>query len=198
MFDFVFDTCDDADGYTLDGSFSLSVESVAGDTRTDVFRLSYEVQDMRLTVASGKDNYTGSVSNGFDIIWDSVAFPEIVLTTGMEPFAAMQLSSQADVYSFSGNRSLTVNADISVSTTLREVREPSFDSAFGNNSYETIAPLQAPDGQDPQSGEISVGSIKNSTHIVIESSDIVRLDIDLDGDGIVDDTPYTTWAVLRG
>lgn len=199
VFDFVFDTCDDGDGYTLDGSFSLSAERVTGDTRTDVFRLSYEVQDMRLTVASGMENYTVSVSNGFDIIWDSVAFPEIVLTTGMAPFAAIQLSSQTDVYSFSGTqRSLTVNADISVSTTLREVREPSFKSAFGNTLYETIVPLQAPDGQDPQSGEISVGSIKNSMRIVIESGDIVRLDIDLDGDGIVDDTQYTTWAALRG
>lgn len=115
-------------------------------------------------------------------------------------FVALQLSSQADVYFLkAGRRSLTVNADISVSTTLREVQEPSLESAFlgGGIHYETIVPLQAPDGQDPQSGEIFVGNIKESIRIVIESSDIVRLDIDLDGDSIVDDIQYTTWAALH-
>lgn len=81
VFDLVFDTCDDGDGYKLDGSFSLSVVGVPGDPRTDVFRLSYEVQDMTLTVASGMETYTASVSNSLVLDWDSVAFPEIVLTT---------------------------------------------------------------------------------------------------------------------
>jgi len=200
VFDLVFDTCDDGDGYTLDGSFSLIVQYLVGDPRTDVFQLGYEVQDMALTVASGMDNYAASVSGGFVLDWYSVAFPEIVLTTSLGYLDTLQLSSQAGVYSSSGRRSLTVNADISVSTTLREAREPLLESTFfgGHIFYETIVPLQAPDGQDPQSGEIFVGGIKESIRIVIESSDIVRLDIDLDGDSIVDDIQYTTWAALQG
>ena len=67
-------------------------------------------------------------------------------------------------------------------------------------SYEIIVPLQAPDGQDPESGEILIsGGDENGTiRIVIESSATVRLEVDLDGDGIVDDTQYTTWAALQG
>jgi len=33
---------------------------------------------------------------------------------------------------------------------------------------------------------------------VIESSAVVRLDIDTDADGTVDDIRYTTWAALKG
>ena len=36
-FNILFDSCDDGDGYTIDGSFSLEVLSQDGDPRTDVF-----------------------------------------------------------------------------------------------------------------------------------------------------------------
>jgi hypothetical protein len=200
VFYLVFDTCDDGDGYTLDGSFSLFVSELVGDPRTDVFRLSYALRDMTLTVASGMDNYAASAGFSFLLGWDSLAFPVIVLTPTP---GALQLSSQADVYSWSyGGQSLTVNADISISTTLGEARESLMESAFlgGYISYEIIVPLQAPDGQDPESGEILVSEgVGNGTiRIVIESSTIVRLDIDPDGDGTVDDIQFTTWAALQG
>jgi hypothetical protein len=196
VFDLVFDACDDGDGYTLGGSFSLLLSQLEGDPRTDVFRLSYYLQNMDLTVASGVDSYTAE--KNFSIEWDSFAFPVIVLKN----VTLRTLSSQADVYSwFYGGQSLTVNADSSISTTLGEARNSLMESAFlgGYISYETIVPLQAPDGQVPESGEILVSGGGNGTiHIVIESSTSVRLDIDADGDGIVDDSQYTTWAALRG
>ena len=55
-FDLLFDTCDDGDGYTLDGNFSLFVSEVVGDPRTDVFQLRYALGELTLTVAAGIDN----------------------------------------------------------------------------------------------------------------------------------------------
>jgi hypothetical protein len=43
-------------------------------------------------------------------------------------------------------------------------------------------------------GGVGNGAIR----IVIESSASVRLEIDADGDGTVDDYQYTTWPALRG
>ncbi len=154
---------------------------------------------MDLTVASGVDSYIASAGVSFLLAWDSLAFPVIVLTPTP---GALQLSSQADVYSWSyGGQSKTINADISLTTTLGEARESVMESAVlgGNLSYETIVPIQATDDQDPESGEILVSEgVGNGTiHIVIESSTIVRLDIDSDGDGIVDDIRFTTWAALQ-
>ncbi len=197
VFDLVFDACDDGDGYTIGGSFSLLVGQLDGDPRTDVFQLSYNVQNMVLTVTSGVDSYTAE--KHLIIEWDSLAFPVIALTNMTLP----TLSSQVDVYSwFHGGQSLTLNADSSISTTVVEARNSLMESAFlgGYISYETIVPLQAPDGRVPESGEILVSEhLGNGTiHIVIESSASVRLDIDADGDGIVDDSQYTTWAALLG
>ena len=200
VFDLVFDACDDGDGYTIDGSFLLFVRELDGDPRTDVFRLSYALRDMDLTVASGVDSYAASAEFNFLLAWDSLAFPVIVLTPTP---GGLQRSSQADIYSWSfGAQSLTLNADISLTTTLGEARESLMESAFlgGNLSYEMIGPLQAADDQGPESGEILVseGVGSGTIRIVIESSTIVRLDIDSDGDGIVDDIHFTTWEALQG
>ncbi len=74
------------------------------------------------------------------------------------------------------------------------------DILGSNISYEIIVPLQASDGQDPVSGEILVsgGDGNGTVRIVIESSASVRLEIDADEDGVVDDYQYTTWAALNG
>lgn len=205
VFDLVFDACDDGDGYNIDGAFSLVVDEVSGDLRTDVFRLVYSVSHVDLTIVSGVETYTAETGNaGFTIEWHSLAFPVIALSN--RPFY-LRVSSQADVYSWPpdfgrGEQSLTVNADISIPTTVGEVRQLDLQSASlgGQISYVTVVPLEAPDGQDPESGEILVSEYLDlgTIRIVIESSASVRLDIDVDGDRTVDDIQYTTWAALRG
>jgi hypothetical protein len=198
VFYIMFDVCDDGDAASFNGSFYLHVRELNGDPRTDVFRLVYALQDMTLTVASGIDSYV--VSNNVVLGWDSLAFPEVVLAAST---ALSQLSSQGVAYSWLyGDHSLTVNADISNPMTLGEAHNSLMESTILGDyiSYEIIVPLQAPEGQVPESGEILIsgGEGNGTIHIVIESSASVRLDIDSDGDSTVDDYQYTTWAALRG
>ena len=198
VFDLVFDACDDGDGYTIDSSFSLKVMELVGDPGTDVYRLRYALLDMSLTVASSVDSYTASDTE-FQLIWDSLDFPVIVLTSAS--LTALQLSDEADVYSwsFGVSQSLTLNADTSPITTLRETRDTRMisDSLGDGLDYETIVTLQATDNQNPESGEILISG-NGTVRIVIESSASVRLEIDADGDGTIDDYQYTTWAALQG
>lgn len=200
-FDLVFETCDDGDGYSLDGSFSVIVNELAGDPRTDVFRLSYQLPNVIVTVAFDDGTHTMSSASRFSLTWDTVDFPVTVLSLTPN---ALALSTQADNYVLlSGVHSRTINADISVSTTLAEVGEAQLLSQVsldGYINYETVVPLQAPNGQAPESGEILVsnGLANETIRIVIESSTSVRLEIDSDGDGTVNDTQYTTWAALLG
>ena len=199
-FDLVFDNCDDGDGYTLDGSFSLSVRGLEGDPRTDAFRFRYELLNMTLTVTSGVDNAVAlSAPYLFFLEWNSLDFPVVVLTASPN----MMLGARADDYSWNlgGDHSLTVDADMSITATLGEAHSLMKSAVLGGYiSYEVIVPLQAPDGQDPESGEILVsgGDGNGTVRIVIESGASVRLEIDAEGDGIVDDYQYTSWAALTG
>jgi len=158
-----------------------------------------------LIVTAGADSYLAASSGQrFILKWDSLAFPVVVLTATP---GNLQVSTQAGADSWywlsdqAGEHSLTVNADISIPTTRVDARESQmYSDYFGDISYEIIVPLQAPGGQDPESGEIMIsgGSGNVTIHIVIESSVSVRLEIDADGDGTVDDYHYTTWSALRG
>ena len=207
QFDLVFDACDDGDGYTLDGRLAqVLVRELEGDPRTDVFRIRYEF--LALFTAGTYSYFTSSSQTGFILDWDSLAFPVIVLTA--TPGDQLILNSYADNYyagyfwssEQAGKHSLTVNADVSIPATLVDARASVMrsDVLGGLVSYEVIVPLQAPDGQDPESGEIliSAGAGHGSVRLVIESSAPVRLEIDSDDDGLVDDYQYTTWSALLG
>ena len=199
-FSLVLDNCNDGDGHTLDGSFSLNARGLDGDPRTDVFRPGYELHDNATVAASsGMNEYVTPLRVGFLPDWDSPAFPAVRLTAST---TSLQPSSQADDYYWLYRRPvLTVNADISIPTTTSEAGVSFMDSTVlgGLVSCETTTPLQAPDGQDPESGEILIsgGDGNGTIRIAIDSSTIVRLEIDPDGDGIVDDSRFTTWTAQQ-
>ena len=201
-FNIVFDTCDDGDGYTIDGSLSLEVLSQDGDSRTDVFALQYGLSNMALTIASGTDSYAASVgTSSFTLGFSSVAFPVIVLEHGLGP---QQLATQTDVYSWYNAGYQRLFLDTGFSPVAKRVRTggSTMKSEFlgGIFDYDTTVSLQATGDQDPESGEILIyGGYRNGTvRVVIESATSVRLEIDVDGDGTVDDYQYTTWTALRG
>ena len=201
-FDIVFDACDDGDGYTIDGSISLEVLSLDGDPRTDVFALQYGLHNMALTIVSGTDSYAASEgTSSFTLGFSSVSFPVIVLEHGLGP---LQLATQTDVYSWynGGYQRLFLNADLSPVTKLVRTGGSSMKSHFlgGTFDYDTSVSLQATGDQDPESGEILIygGANKGKVRIIIESATSVRLEIDADGNGTIDDYQYTTWVALRG
>jgi hypothetical protein len=155
---------------------------------------------MSLTVTSGVNNdVTLSAPYLFYLDWNSLDFPVVVLTA----WPNLMLGTPADDYSWNlgGGHSLTVNADMSIPATTTEARSLMKSAVFGDYiSYEILSPLQAAGGQNPESGEILIsgGAGNGSIRMVIESSTSVRLEIDVEGDGAVDDYQYTTWEVLKG
>jgi hypothetical protein len=198
-YDLTFDACDDGYGTTIDGGFSLKVVEVLGDPRTDVYRIAYTLSNMDLTIITGVESYLVSGSY-FSLTLDSLTFPNIALL--LSPIS-LQLHPSNDAYSWSfGRHALTMNADVLPSAIVAEVENTYMRSARldGSVTYETTIPLHSLDDQVPDSGEILVsrGSATGTIRIVIESSTSVRLEIDVDGDGIVDGYQYTTWAALQG
>ena len=197
-FRFAFESCDDGYGYTINGNFWLYVRELDGDPRTDVFQLVYALTDMTLSVSVGSVTENIAVTNNVVLRWDSRAYPEVVLTVLT---ATWQLSSWGGDYSWlHGDHSLTVNSDVTNPATQKETDYTLMESVvLGYISYAIVIPLQAPDGQAPESGEILIygGEGNGNIHIVIESDNSVRLEIDVDGDGNIDDYQYTTWARLN-
>ena len=70
----------------------------------------------------------------------------------------------------------------------------------GSVDYETVESVQASgDDNPPYTGVILITGAENSAvRIVIVSDEVVRLEIDVDGNGVVDEFVDTTWAALLG
>jgi ribosomal protein S6E (S10) len=134
----------------------------------------------------------------FYLDWNSLDYPVVILTA----WPNLRLGSQADDYSWNlgGAHSQTFNVDISIPTTTTEARSLMKSAVLGDYiSYEIVSPLQVAGDLIPESGEIQItgGSGNGSIRMVIESATSVRLEIDVEGDGTVDDYQYTTWGAKR-
>jgi hypothetical protein len=70
---------------------------------------------------------------------------------------------------------------------------------LGNSSYtvKTLTPFKETDGAYPSSGSVKITAGDNSTAIVtaVDSAN-VRIELDKNGDGVIDETINTTWVNL--
>ncbi|UCG73357.1 MAG: hypothetical protein JSV45_02980 [Chromatiales bacterium] len=191
-----FDNCDDNDGTVINGRLDLTVLTIAGDPLSDVFRLSANTMFTNLTVVDG--GVSAQAQGDVTVTLDSLNFPVTVDTLEGSFF---EIASQGEVFTLTNfTQSLTVDGGVIPDTKSAEAMGRLGSQLLGGSvDYETTAPIGATGDADPDSGEILVTGADNSMmQIVIVDSTSVRLVIDADGDGMVDDQQFTTWAALTG
>jgi hypothetical protein len=191
-----FNNCDDNDGNVLNGRLDLVIRAVQGDPNSDVFLVTADTDFTSLTVNDGTDTF--SADGSVTVTLDSLAFPVIAQMLSGSSFT---LSGAGESYTLSNfTQTLTVDTGIVPDTKVAEASGTLASQVLdGKVDYETTVPIQATGDLDPEAGEILITGADNTTvTIVIENVDSVRLDIDSDGDGIVDDVQFTTWAALTG
>lgn len=192
----VFVDCDDGLGYVISGEVDITVVEIQGDILTELFLLGMDLvlTDIVITDSAGEMAAVGD----FTLTLDQRGFPVLGLsmTTG-----ELQMGHEGEVWTMTG-------CDHDMQVDLGTLPEPltanasgRFESLLlgGSVDYETTVTLQALGDDDPYAGEILVTGAGNSTvRILIVDSDNVRLEIDENGDGTVDEFVDTTWAELNG
>jgi|GEM_PF-970611 len=191
----VFANCDDNLGYVISGTVDLTIAALQGDVNTDVFLIAFDTILTDVEIIEGVDVYTAD--GGFTLTLDALEFP--VLTTSMVG-EDLQLGSNGEVVSLSDfDHSLTVDTGVVPDTKLAEASGRLDSNSLGGSvDYVTTTPLQGTGDQDPHSGVILItGAGNSSVRIVVVDSQHVTLEIDSNGDGVVDDYIDTTWAALE-
>jgi hypothetical protein len=192
-FDIFYEICND--GFSvIDGSLFYEVDAFSGDLLTSLYSLTMTATFTDFQVATDEDQL---VSNGdITVRIDTLQFPNI----------------EAQV---SGN-SLTVDGSVSamVMTNFSSLHtqngamnpSPYTQTSFGTLnstllsgviSYSTPVEFEGSDVDYPSSGEFLVTGSNSSVRLTAIDSVDVRVDIDIDGDGIIDETVNTTWAELE-
>lgn len=185
--------CDDGLGEVVDGLLSMTITDFSGDLFQQMYLLGMDATLNGLQVASA----TETVSSSGDTA--------VLLDTMAPPFVTASVSGTSMMTS-SGSRSDTLRnyrTDQTVNGnqqnfpyTLTSSGTVESTLLSGTVRYTTPVQFTGFDVDYPDTGEILIMGNNSSARLVALDNVNVRIDIDSDGNGSVDETILTTWADL--
>ncbi len=195
FFEFDYNLCDEDLGEVTDGLIRTDVNNFNGDLPAGLYDLTMTFTLTNLQVSTAVDVLT---SNG-DV---SVTF-----RTANSPAVSTGISGNSRTVDSNGSSESLTNFATALTLDGNFVPAPftmttsgTLDSTqlSGVVRYSTEQIFQGFEGDFPDSGEFLVVGVNSSLRLIAENNVNVRIEIDTDGDGIVDQTINTTWAALTG
>lgn len=190
-----YNNCDDGAGETLDGTLDFSVDAFSGDVLSGLYNMTMTMDVMNFQSTTATDVLT---ANG-----DGTA----VLNTLLAPYVEASVSggsmttdtngAAATLSVYSSAQTLDARLEPAPYTMIASGTLDSSDLA-GIVAYSTTVMFEGSGSDYPNAGELLVDGATSSARLTALNSVDVRIEIDTDGDGTVDETILTTWAELDG
>ncbi|HEU4619723.1 MAG TPA: hypothetical protein VFV10_16920 [Gammaproteobacteria bacterium] len=186
-----FANCDDGTS-VIDGAFSMKITSLSGDLTSGMFVLGVDVTVTALRITENGETVTANGSISF--VTDSTQSPIVTTTVTANTLTVTGAGATNTLRDFSSTEvvdSVTTEYSLSSHGTLTS-------TAFsGSVTFETNASFQGTGDDHPVSGEIVITGAKGgSIDLVVLDGVSVRLNLDLNGDGQIDETSDATWDEL--
>lgn len=189
----VYELCDDGAGEVIDGTIDFTVGEFTGDLQAGMYMLSMEAVVTSLQVLTGTDTIT---NNGdATVALDTMQSPYV--TAGVSG-TSMTVDSNASSETLSNySSSQTVDGNLpELPFTLSAAGTIDSTQLAGIVQYSTPVTF-AGEGLDfPSSGALLVEGENSSARLTAVDNVDVIIEIDSNGDGIIDDTIATTWVAL--
>jgi hypothetical protein len=189
----VYELCDDGVGEVIDGTVDFTVREFTVDLTTGLYMVSMDSVLTNLQVLTGTDTIT---SNG-DVT--------ITLDTTQAPFieagssgTSMTVDSNASSETLSNYTSRqTVDGSVQeLPFTLSASGTLDSTQLAGVVRYSTPVTFAGQGAEYPSSGALLVEGENSSARLTAVDNVNVTIEIDSNGDGVIDDTINTTWADL--
>ena len=193
FFEIDYNNCDDGFGDVTDGLMRMDVDAFTGVLANELFDLTATFTLDTLQIIAGQDAVTsdGVVTATIDTT------NALSLFTGISGQSMMLDSNLSSEHLTEFASSLNVDASQQIPTYMRS-SSGTLDSTqlSGVVRYSTPVTFQGLGSEFPNVGEFLVQGAASSLRLIAVSSTDVRIDIDSDGDGNVDEMIETTWAEL--
>jgi len=187
-----FNNCDDGDGQVVNGSLTMTIDTVSGDLNTQFFALGVTLRFQSLSVLELGD--TTLVNGSVSMLVDSTDYPVTVAS----------LSSPSLSVTSGGQTATLSNYDTTV-TVDESSQPPAFSltssgrvdlPAQGGAVTYTVRALFTDFGDsDPDAGVLFIRGANNaSITLTVQSATQLQLEMDYDGNGSVDETVVLTWV----
>jgi len=192
FFDIAYTMCDD--GFSvIDGNLFYVVDAFAGDLLNGIYDLTMTASFTDFQVATAEDTL---VSNGdVTVRLNTLQIPLVAADVSGTSLSIDGISSSQTLTNFASSHSQEVGQipspySRSSSGTLNSTLLP------GVVSYSTPVTFAGFDADYPSSGEFLIAGESSSARLIAIDNVNIRVEVDADGDGVVDDTIETTWAAL--
>jgi hypothetical protein len=190
----IFDLCDDGDGVVLDGEMGLEFTAFTGSLDTGLFSTVIAVH-IEYGVSMDDGGVAGPLWVGGDyaISLNTLAFPitTTAVSSEMEVWLYREDGKSLRMKDFATNTSYDGNTFTSTITASGSVLSSEFE---GQADYATVEPFVMIGTSNPYTGQMLITGADNATIRVTALDDImVRLQMDYNGDGAVDETRDMTW-----
>ena len=194
-FQIVYELCDEGFGEVIDGTVSLTVRDFSGDILLGTFLLSMDAVLDTLSVSTASDTIVGN--GDATITLDTAETPYIEASVTGSVLTQDSLSSSETLRNYSSAQTFDGNLlpaiyTMNASGTLESSQLP------GDVVYSTETTFQGNEGEYPSTGVLLMTGDNSSARLVAVDATNVRIDIDNDGDGTLDETIDLTWAELEG
>lgn len=193
FFEIDYNNCDDGFGDVTDGLVRMDVEAFTGALANEAFDLTATFTLGNLQIRTGQDVLTsdGAVSATIDTTNALSVF------TGISGQLMTLDRNQSSEQMTNFTSSMTVDVSQQVATYIRSA-SGTLDSSelSGVIEYSTPVNFQGLGIDFPNAGEFLVQGAASSLRLIAVNNVDVRIEIDTNGDGSVDETIVTTWAEL--
>ena len=191
-----FFACDDGDGQVISGRLEFVVDRFSGDMALGVFDLSVTLTLSDFQVLAGA---TSTLANGAaSVRIDTMQSPLSRVEVSGDALSVVSGSDSAEQTDFSSVLSED-GGQMPIPVTLQASGNLDSSEIGGLISYMTPVTFQGFAGEYPYTGEFIVdGANGTSARLIALDSQSVRIEVDADGDGAVDEVMDLSWQELAG
>ena len=191
LFEFQFTDCDDGTGAVLNGGMSISITALTGDPASGQSLIGMAIEFTAFAVTENGETSSASGSVSFEI--DMTNPPVTTITVSTNAFVTTTAGTEEVLTSFT----IEISEDESmfpVAVTVDTSFTISSPRIGGEVTVTTTLTLESMGEDYPFVGELRIEGADQAVIVMIAlDANTVRLEIDVDGDGAVDDTVDMSW-----
>lgn len=194
-----FGHCGTAEGLVLDGSINFKIEEFNGSLANHLYAISMIVTLTDLTIDHGDIHGPATVNGEYWFNLDSTSYP-LKSSWVLGKSVTVEVGAATKAFPEYGNLTFVdfnLYGEYDSSTgAFSEKVDGTMESHHcrGHFSYETVQAFEANATGNPYSGAMVVsGAAKSSIRVDVMDAGSVRVQIDYDGDGAVDETRELSW-----
>ncbi|MCP4299099.1 MAG: hypothetical protein GY783_00815 [Gammaproteobacteria bacterium] len=189
----VSEACDDGLGEIVDGSLSFTVTEFSGDVLTGLYRVSMDTVVDNLQVATAEDTIS---SRGDALITlDTIEAPFVMASVSGSLMTTDSNASSETLSNYSSTQTLDAGANLPLFTMIAQGTLQT-SGLSGSVSYTTPLMFEGIGQNYPHTGELLISGDRSSARLIAVDEVNVRIEVDSNGDGSIDETINTTWVDL--